>query len=236
MTGGPRSDVRLWDTQSQTGAMLHHKLNGDTNCHYMCVHEADSAGMIERWATDEDAAYAAGRRGAQATLLALATLRALLFRLTQQDGWVVMRAPNGKPSLKNQDGQAGPFISLAHTPGLVAVAVAQSGAIGIDVERHLPRRFTALADAAFGPLERLEVAAGGLHEFYRIWTLREALAKATGDGLALVLNRIDVCAIIGCNEICQTTQWQLHHLVPHLGFSLSVASCNAVKTLNRHFM
>ena len=48
----------------------------------------------------------------------------------------------------------------------------------------------ALAALAFGPAEQTEAAAA--EGFYRIWTLREAMAKATGEGLMLAANRCDL--------------------------------------------
>ena len=70
--------------------------------------------------------------------------------------------------------------------------MAQAGALGIDVEYHRPRDYHALAAHAFGPAEHAEVAADGADAFYRIWTLREAIAKATGEGLALAANGRDL--------------------------------------------
>ena len=31
----------------------------------------------------------------------------------------------------------------------------------------------------------------GITEFYRIWTLREAIAKATGEGLVMAMDGVD---------------------------------------------
>ena len=51
--------------------------------------------------------------------------------------------------------------------------------IGVDIERLKPGRpFADLARMAFGPMENAEVARSGEPAFYRIWTAREALAKA----------------------------------------------------------
>ena len=99
--------------------------------------------------------------------------------------------PTGKPFLESALGQAVPFISLAHTRGWVACAASAVGPIGIDIEWHRPGRDHAgIARAAFGPLEQERARADG-PGFYRIWTLREAIAKATGDGLTLATDRRD---------------------------------------------
>jgi 4'-phosphopantetheinyl transferase len=83
-------------------------------------------------------------------------------------------------------------ISIAHTGNLVAAAASAIGPVGIDVEhRDRARDLTRLALAAFGPAECQAVASHGVSAFYRIWTIREAISKATGDGMALVTDRID---------------------------------------------
>jgi 4'-phosphopantetheinyl transferase len=83
-------------------------------------------------------------------------------------------------------------ISIAHTGNLVAADASAIGPVGIDVEHRDPARdLTRLALAAFGPAECQAVASHGVSAFYRIWTLREAISKATGDGMALVTDRID---------------------------------------------
>lgn len=135
-----------------------------------------------------------GRRHGAAALLARAALRALLAQETGRPDWQILRTPHGKPFVVAASGAPGPAVSLAHTRGMVAVAVAQDGDLGIDIERHRPRDFAALAAQAFGVREQAEVAAGGPDAFYRIWTLREAVAKATGEGLALAANGRDLVA------------------------------------------
>jgi phosphopantetheinyl transferase len=83
-------------------------------------------------------------------------------------------------------------ISISHSRSMVVAAASAVGLIGIDVEYRDPNRdLDRLASAAFGPAECEAVVARGVPAFYRIWTLREAISKATGDGMALVTDRID---------------------------------------------
>jgi phosphopantetheinyl transferase len=187
------------------------------------VRNPDGAGLADRWATDQDYDYAASRPRSVASLTALAALRALLFLATRRTGWIVTRSPLGKPSVTTADGQDGPSVSLSHTRGMVAVAVARGRTVGIDVEHHQTRDFAALADHAFGLQERREVAAFGLDAFYRIWTLREATAKMTGDGLALVLNRTDLADDVASVQPPARRRRHLLHLLPASGYSLGVA-------------
>lgn len=183
--------------------------------------------LVAVWPTPADRAYAAGRKRPGTSLLALAALRALLSRVTGNADWRITRSSFGKPALEAGDGTAGPAISLSHTAGLTAVAIARGGSVGIDVEHHRQRHFDALADQALGPAERAEVAAGGACAFYRIWTLREAMAKATGAGLALAINRHDLVEGIASGHPARRDRmgrsWRLLHTAPDPAHSLGLA-------------
>lgn len=179
---------------------------------------ATASAAAARWATEEDHARAALRRRGAASLLARAVLRALLAEVTGRADWSVRVDARGKPWLAD-----GPAVSLSHSGGMVAAAVAESGELGIDIERHRHRDLAALAAAAFGPREQAAVAAGGTAAFFRIWTLREALAKATGAGLAEAADGLDQVAD-GLAEGCwQAGPWCLAHLRPTADYSLAVA-------------
>ena len=104
-------------------------------------------------------------------------------------GWTIEADAQGKPIAR------GPFarhVSIAHSRNMVAAAASVVGPVGIDIEYRNPARdLDRLAQAAYGAEECRAVASGGLSAFYRIWTVREAISKATGDGMALVTDRTD---------------------------------------------
>jgi phosphopantetheinyl transferase len=114
---------------------------------------------------------------------------------------------------------------------MVAVAMARAGALGVDIERHRARDFAALAAQAFGPAERAEVGIHGADAFYRIWTLREAMAKATGEGLALAANGRDLVEGFLSGSYRRISHegrlWHLAHVRAHVrseqAWSLAVA-------------
>jgi phosphopantetheinyl transferase len=133
------------------------------------------------------------RRGMQSAALA----RVLLSRMLS-DVWgiapekvQICSEPSGRPYLAPVLSRRPPFISISHTRGWVACAATEIGPLGIDIERQRRNRDHAgIAAMGFGPREVARAAAGGM-AFYRIWTLREAIAKACGQGLALAADGLD---------------------------------------------
>lgn len=107
----------------------------------------------------------------------------------------ILRDPDGRPVLELRAGERPPAISIAHSGGFVAVAHGFVPALGLDIERGARERdIRGITELAFGPAERRQVAQGEREAFYRIWTGREALAKATGRALAQVTDRRDYFA------------------------------------------
>ncbi|HEU4421191.1 MAG TPA: 4'-phosphopantetheinyl transferase superfamily protein [Pilimelia sp.] len=93
--------------------------------------------------------------------------------------------PHGKPTLVGADQ---PRLSLSHSGGLAVVALTRAVEVGVDVERITlaGRRIpvTALAAAERAALDTVPGPAR-LRGFIRYWTRKEAVLKATGDGLAV---------------------------------------------------
>lgn|GEM_PF-3535638 len=182
--------------------------------------------FVARWALDEDRVLAASRGvGAERTLAARALLRALLFRQAGDQDWRLQADDRGKPSLIARDGTAGPSVSLSHSGAMVAAALGPVGAsLGVDLEAHKQRDVQALAAHAFGPAERQRVAAGGAAVFFRLWTLREAMGKATGQGLSLAADGQDHLGEDGPHEgWWRQPGWFLGHVTPCPGYSLAAA-------------
>jgi phosphopantetheinyl transferase len=147
-----------------------------------------------------------------------------LLAQTGSGPWSVETTQRGKPIGIGRGGERN--ISISHTGSLVAAAVSVVGPIGIDIEWQDPARdFVGLATAAFGQLEARAVAIQGLKTFYRIWTVREAISKATGKGLEEALDRIDRTPdslVDGSWSVSQGT-WLIGHDVFNGDFSLALA-------------
>lgn len=111
--------------------------------------------------------------------------------------------PHGKPVLQG----GGLEHSVAHSGDLVAVAVAHAP-VGVDVEQSHGRRRPfgaedpeALARLVLSPAERAVLAAvplaGRARAFLVAWTRKEAVTKATGDGLRAAFSEVVVAAEAG---------------------------------------
>ena len=111
----------------------------------------------------------------------------------------IVRGPRGRPQLA--DAGAGIDFNVSHTDGVALIGVVRHRGrdmrIGVDVE-HAGREVAAdrLARRVLTSAEQAALAAHPPDErgrqILRYWTCKEAMSKATGDGLAAVFRRIDV--------------------------------------------
>ena len=147
--------------------------------------------------------------------------------------WSIETDARGKPLAR---GASVRHISIAHTGNIVAAAASAVGPIGIDVEYRDPARdLNSLALAAYGPAECQAVATHGVSAFYRIWTLREAISKVTGTGMALVTDRIDRVPtdMMDGSLVAAGDDWLFAHEVIAQEFSLAlVVRVACVETRN----
>jgi 4'-phosphopantetheinyl transferase len=96
-------------------------------------------------------------------------------------------APHGKPQLT---GDSGLQFSVSHSGDSVVVAVARDIAVGVDVEEvgtPDPAELTDTAELVLAPSERRRLArrpeSRRAQAFTTYWTRKEAVLKATGQGL-----------------------------------------------------
>ncbi len=135
----------------------------------------------------------------------------------------------GKPRLL----AGGLRFSITHTRGLVACAICQIGDIGVDAEPAGP-----VADAlliarnhfAQAEQELLAAAPTGTQnrDFLKIWTLKEAVIKATGLGLQLDSGSFEVGLdppqlLRAGPELQPLRQWALALCAHEAGFQLALA-------------
>lgn len=135
--------------------------------------------------------------------------------------WRFERGPHGKPHI------AGPIetdlaFSLSHTRGLVAIALARGLSLGVDVEAdtrdvngvEIATRFFSRDEA--NALRALP-AETCPRAFLALWTLKEAIVKASGRGLTQDLSsftvELDRPPRIACHDpsLADASRWRLWH-------------------------
>jgi 4'-phosphopantetheinyl transferase len=104
--------------------------------------------------------------------------------------WRFDRGELGRPSVARDMPEAARALhfNVAHTKGLVVMAVGRMPEIGVDVERVDPGVRLAVARRYFSPAEvaALDALPPGQQprRFQRLWTLKEAYLKAVGTGIS----------------------------------------------------
>jgi 4'-phosphopantetheinyl transferase len=105
--------------------------------------------------------------------------------------WRFAAGPQGKPGIA--PGLPPLSFSLAHTRGLVAIAVGaeEDGQLGLDAENAERNVDLAVADRFFAPAEVRDLLSlpdgERLRRFFTLWSLKESFLKATGLGMSLPL-------------------------------------------------
>jgi phosphopantetheinyl transferase len=165
------------------------RAGGTVYCAILRV-SAFSSAALRRWGRPDDAS--AVRRDDRR--LARALVRAILCTLTGTSPWrwTFRHDAHGRPVALDVCGRRSPFLSIAHSHGWLACIVSFCHPAGVDIETFRPgRSWREIAQLAFGPAERAYALQHGPDTFLRLWTAREALAKATNKGFALVVDRAD---------------------------------------------
>ena len=102
-----------------------------------------------------------------------------------------IRATTGKPYLDPKANVQDIRFSLSHTDTMICLGISQKSEIGLDIVKidpHYP--FFETGQYLFSPDERRWIAQtapeGRLLRFFRIWSLKEALLKATGSSVNMM--------------------------------------------------
>jgi 4'-phosphopantetheinyl transferase len=128
-----------------------------------------------------------------------ATLRTLLGRYSETDSASIafIRSSHGKPFAAPESAARHFTFSVSHSGNLAVIAVARDVPVGVDIERLRMRvDFGGIIRRFFAP-EEIE-AFLALPEnarpaaFFAVWTRKESLLKAIGEGLAGHLNSFAV--------------------------------------------
>lgn len=135
-------------------------------------------------------------------LLSFALLRLLLSQVTgKSPGEIkISRAcpycgkPHGKPQVLDE----GPIeVNISHSGKWVLIAIALHTPVGIDIEKRTPDRIEdemvkrVLSTEEIKKWEKLSESEKEA-AFYLYWTRKEAILKATGEGLTVPMTRLSV--------------------------------------------
>lgn len=152
--------------------------------------------------------------------------------------------PNGKPALADAQEARRLRFNMAHSEDLVLFAVTGLGDVGIDVERvRVLEDAEELVSRFFSPAEALTFrdlpAAAKPSAFFNLWTRKEAWLKATGQGIANSLHRVEVSFLAGDPaglvrlpaDLGNQGDWFMQELTPATGFTGALAVCGREATV-----
>src|SRR5262249_11168791 len=127
--------------------------------------------------------------------------------------------PFGKPSLDPSDNQKRIAFNVSHSGDYSLLAFGMAAEVGVDVERIRPKEN--LADLARDVLSPAEYSnfltlqdSNRQKAFFQAWTRKEAMVKATGEGLSVPLDRVDLAAVAG---------WSIRDIDVHHDYAAAVA-------------
>src|SRR5438105_4544232 len=128
-------------------------------------------------------------------LIGRASLRWLLAQTigVAPDAVMIERGARGRPQLA---GERTLDFNVSHTTDAALVGIAREGRIGVDIERadraihssRLAQRILTGAERAALP----DTDDAIRRRILRLWTCKEALAKATGDAMSAPFSRLDI--------------------------------------------
>ena len=147
----------------------------------------------------------------------------------------------GKPYLINTS----ILFNLSHSQDLALYAITQVNLIGIDLEYIRPMNDAeSLAKRFFSPQEYNLISQlppqKQQERFFKLWTCKEAYLKATGDGLAGGLEKVEISlnqekpveffSING--DIEEASHWYLHQFIPQPNYIAAVVVAGKNQSLS----
>jgi 4'-phosphopantetheinyl transferase len=181
-------------------------------------------------------------------IVARGLLRSILSRYldTEPSQLRFCYCAHGKPVLDPVSSGRTLRFNLSHSNGLALYAITSGGEIGVDIE-YMRADFPGLevADQFFSAREIVILRAlpspKRQEVFFTFWTLKEALIKAKGEGLALDLDAIDMSAVVetlgDSGQVVDRARyfsgWSLQKLMPAPGYIGAVAVEGEIPGRNR---
>ena len=121
-------------------------------------------------------------RCAAGAFLARHSIRSALRAAGKEDSFTVARTQYGKPYIPEHPEL---HFSLSHSGALIVYAEAGCE-VGVDAEEITDIDLTGFSAFLYPEeMQRIKAAPDPLAEFFRVWTVREAVSKAEGTGIPL---------------------------------------------------
>ncbi|MEM1172392.1 MAG: 4'-phosphopantetheinyl transferase superfamily protein [Cyanobacteria bacterium P01_H01_bin.35] len=167
-------------------------------------------------------------------IIARGTLRKILSRYLniEPNKLEFTYSDRGKPYLRNTS----ILFNLSHSQDLALYAITKVNLIGIDLEyirpmndaESLAKRF--FSNQEYNLISQLPPQKQQ-ETFFKLWTCKEAYLKATGDGLAGGLEKVEICLnsekpveFFSINEdIEEASHWYLYQFIPQPNYIAAVA-------------
>lgn len=215
------NEIHVWATLLNPDA---HVLAG-----YAATLSADETERANRFKFEKHRnRYTAGRGALRAILAKYCGAEAARLCFSYQE--------NGKPALTGNFAGTGIHFNLAHTEDLALVAVTRIGLVGVDVEcvrsikdvdELVTRFFSPRESELFQKVSAEQKPAA----FFNLWTRKEAMLKATGEGITRSLSLVEVSFLPGeaarvvaiSGDARAGERWCLKEMAPAKGFAAAVA-------------
>ncbi|MBL0741373.1 4'-phosphopantetheinyl transferase family protein [Chryseolinea lacunae] len=121
--------------------------------------------------------------------------------------------------------------NISHSGGFVVCALGSNCRVGVDIERIHDVNVHDFADCLTGEeWRRVNAQKESLPEFFRIWTIKEAVIKADGRGLQIPLKEIQSDEQIYMAD----TLWSIYPLHIAQGYKAHLAIDKRVETIEVH--
>lgn len=148
----------------------------------------------------------------------------------------------GKPYLHQRTGPDQIEFNLSHSGVVVLIGVTRNIPLGVDVEKIKPLAdMDQIAARFFSDFEQsdLSTLSGSARTaaFYHCWTRKEALIKASGEGLSMPLDTFQVSLLPGeparLVKSADSRKWSLQDISPADGYAAAAAA--AVESIEVSF-
>jgi 4'-phosphopantetheinyl transferase len=145
----------------------------------------------------------------------------------------------GKPFITNTESQIS--FNLSHTREVAILAVSQGNLIGVDIEKTKRQvDILGIAKNYFNESELKQLQQQAAHTqmefFFKLWTLKEAFVKATGDGISLGLEKVSFNLYQNNIKLALTPElgrnakdWQFHQQLIRQDLCLAIAKEQSTK-------